>query len=171
MYKKRAEYIGRIGYPLVRIQSVTSNDVRKSFELLADAYCAPKIFVNLPAYSRLLVTKVTEVMACGTFLLTPRLDHPTAQRNMLPFENGRHLVYYDPEAPENLAAIIRHYLANPKEREAIAAAGQVEVVENHAMHLPLMKIIQDAEMSAAATAAAAEIDPWEAAISVMSGAQ
>ena len=167
MYKKRVEYIARIKFPLTRIQSVSSNDVRKSFELLSEAYASTKIFVNLPAYSRLLVTKVTEVMATGTFLMTPRLDHPSAVRNMLPFEDGRHLVYYDPEAPEQLAALIRHYLDNPDERQAIADAGRAEVVENHDMRLPLMKIIRDAETSAPQEA----VDPWEAAIGMMSSAQ
>ena len=166
MYQKRVEYIARIKYPLTRIQSVSSNDVRKSFELLSEAYGSTKIFVNLPAYSRLLVTKVTEVMASGTFLMTPRLDHPSAERNMLPFQSGRHLVYFDPEAPEELADLIRYYLENPLERQAIADAGRAEVVENHAMQLPLLKIIRDAEASAPAEA----VDPWEAAISMMSSA-
>ena len=113
MYQKRAEYVGRIGYPLVRMQSVSSPNVRTSFDLLADAYCSTKIFVNLPALSRLLVTKVTEVMACGTFLLTPRLDHHSAYRNMEPFEHGKHLVYYNPDDPEEIARLVNYYLANP----------------------------------------------------------
>ena len=70
MYRKRAEYIGNVGYPIVHIQSVSSSNVRTSFDLLVDAYCSTKIFVNLPGLSRLLVRKITKVMACGTFPLT-----------------------------------------------------------------------------------------------------
>ena len=161
MYQKRAEYVGRIGYPLVRMQSVSSPNVRTSFDLLADAYCSTKIFVNLPALSRLLVTKVTEVMACGTFLLTPRLDHHSAYRNMEPFEHGKHLVYYNPDDPEEIARLVNYYLANPSERDAIAAAGRAEVVQNYPMRLPLRKILDDAESGANAISD----DPWEAAIS------
>ena len=172
MYPKRAEYVGRIGYPLVRMQSVASPNPRTSFELLANAYCATKIFVNLPALSRLLVTKVTEVMACGTFLLTPRLDHPSALRNMDLFEHRKHLVYYDPNDPEEIGRLVTYYLANPSEREAIAAAGRDEVVANYPMQLPLRKIVHDAEklpssVSVASAPNAADLDPWEAAISKM----
>ena len=59
-----------VGYPIVHIQSVSSSNVRTSFDLLVDAYCSTKIFVNLPGLSRLLVRKITKVMACGTFPLT-----------------------------------------------------------------------------------------------------
>ena len=163
MYKKRAEYIASMGFPLARMQPVSSPDVRASFELLADAYCSTKIFVNLPALSRLLVTKVTEVMACGTLLLTPLLDHPSGYRNMDIFENRKHLVYYDPAAPQDIAKLVGHYLANPDERAVIAAAGRAEVLRKHAMHIPLQKILDDAARSLAPV----EIDPWEAAIGKM----
>ena len=148
MYRKRAEYIGKVGYPIVHMQSVSSPHVRTSFDLLADAYCSTKIFVNLPALSRLLVTKVTEVMACGTFLLTPRLDHPSAYRNMEPSEHRKHLVYYDPDDPGEIGRLVNYYLANPAERDAIAAAGRAEVIKNHAMRLPLRNILDDAESGA-----------------------
>jgi hypothetical protein len=169
MYRKRAEYLARIGYSLARIQSVSSPDVRKSFELLADAYCSTRIFVNLPAYSRLLVTKVVEVMACGTFLLTPRLDHPSAYRNMAPFQDCKHLVYYDPHDPEEIARLVYYYLENSSEREAIAAAGRDEVIKNHSMRTPLRKMITDAESGAMMPAASD--DPWEAAISKLAHRQ
>jgi hypothetical protein len=168
IYPKRAQYLARIPYKLQRIQSVSSPDVRRSFELLADAYGSTKIFVNLPALSRLLVTKVSEVMACGTFLLTPRLDHPSALRNMAPFEDRRHLVYYDPNRPEEIADLVTYYLAHPEEREAIAAAGRAEILKNHAMRLPLQKILDDAQSGAGTSpqAVPGEID-WAAAISKM----
>ena len=162
MYPKRAEFMARIGYSLARIQSVSSPDVRKSFELLANAYCSTRIFVNLPAYSRLLVTKVTEVMACGTFLLTPRLDHPSAYRNMAPFENGKHLVYYDAGDPQEIAKLVYYYIENSSELEAIAAAGRDEVLKSHSMVVPLRKILSDAESGGDLVASD---DPWEAAIS------
>ena len=50
---------------------------------------------------------------------------------------------------------------NPAERDAIAAAGRAHVTKNHAMRLPLRKILDDAESGAHA----ASSDPWEAAIS------
>lgn len=164
IYQKRAEYIARIGFPLACIRSVSSAVPRKSFEMLADAYCSMKIFVNLPAYSRLLVTKVTEIMACGTFLLTPRLDHPSGMRNMDLFQSGKHLVYYNPDDPAEIGRLIRYYLDHPEERAQIAANGRDEVVRKHSMRIPLQKIIDDAKGAAAKSP---EMDFWESALGGM----
>lgn len=146
IYKKRADYIGRMGFNLDLLRPVSSDNARTSFGLLADAYCSAKIFVNLPAYSRLLVTKVTEVMACGTLLLTPRLDHPSAQENMKPLEHGKHLLYYDPNRPEEIAQTVNYYLARPAEREALAKRGHDEVHEKHSLKLRLQEILDDADL-------------------------
>ncbi|MBX9709512.1 MAG: glycosyltransferase [Xanthobacteraceae bacterium] len=144
LYPKREQYLSRVGFPLQRMQSVSSPDTRKSFELLAEAYRSTKIFVNLPALSRLLVGKVFEVMASGTFLLTPRLDHPSALANMSLFESGKHLVYYDPEKPEEIGRLVKYYLDHPEERRAIAQAGHDEVHKHHTLRLRLQKILDDA---------------------------
>ena len=129
MYRKRAEYIGNVGYPFVHIQSVSSSNVRTSFDLLVDAYCSTKIFVNLPGLSRLLVRKITEVMACGTFPLTSSSRSSSAYRNMEPSEHRKHIVYYDPDDPGEIGRQVTYYLANPAERDAIAAAGRAEVIK------------------------------------------
>jgi spore maturation protein CgeB len=81
---------------------------------------------------------------------------------MEPFEDRKHLVYYNPDDPEEIARLVNYYLANPTERDAIAAAGRAEVLQKHAMRLPMRKILDDAEKSGTT---AADIDPWEAAIS------
>jgi hypothetical protein len=145
MYPKRVEYIARVGLPIVHLETVAGADARSSFELLADAYASTRIFVNLPALSRLLVTKVTEVMACGSMLLTPSLDHPSAQANMDVFHSGEHLVYYDPQRPEQIGELIHHFLANPAERQAIADRGHDEVHARHTLQARLRVIIEAAE--------------------------
>jgi spore maturation protein CgeB len=145
LYPKRVEYLQRIGVPLARMAPVSDPDPVRSFARLAEAYGSTRIFVNLPAYSRLLVTKVTEVMACGTMLVTPAMDHPSALANMAQFADGRHLVYYPPDRPGALAEILAHYLHTPTEREAIAAAGREEVVRAHSLRARLERMLSDAE--------------------------
>lgn len=145
LYPKRVEYLRRIGFPLARMAPVSAPDPIRSFARLAEAYGSTRIFVNLPAYSRLLVTKVTEVMACGTMLVTPAMDHPSGLANMAQFEDGRHLVYYPPDRPAALAEILAHYLNTPAEREAIAAAGRAEVVRAHSLRARLERMLSEAE--------------------------
>ena len=145
LYPKRVEFLERLGMPLDRMAPVADPDPIRSFALLAEAYRSTRIFVNLPAYSRLLVTKVPEVMACGTLLLTPAMDHPSALANMAQFEDGRHLVYYPPDRPEVLAGLIAHYRHAAAERAAIAAAGRAEVVRAHSLRARLERLLADAE--------------------------
>jgi len=143
LYAKRAEYVRRINANIIHIQSVDDPDKRRSAELLAYACSTPKIFVNLPSLSRLMVTKVTEVMACGTFLLTPKIDHPSALQNMEPFVDRRHLAYYDPEKPEQIGELIAYYLAHEDQRNAIAAAGLAEVRQRHTFLQRVQRILSD----------------------------
>ena len=147
MYPKRVEYVKRINYPITYINSVSDPDYLKSFGLLADAYSSVRIFVNFPALSRLLVTKVTEVMACKAMLITPRPDHASAQRNLEQFEDGKHLVYYDPEHPESLKTLISHYQNHPEEVERIAEAGYQKIRMEDSLKARLQKVIGDVEFS------------------------
>ena len=143
LYPKRIEYLKRIDYRLTYIQSVSDRDPVKSFQRLADAYSSTKIFVNLPALSRLLVTKVSEVMACGTMLITPKIDHPSGIRNMSLFEHEKHLVYYSPERPEEIAQFVRYYLAHDHEREAIAESGYEAILGTHQLESRLQTILDE----------------------------
>lgn len=144
IYPKRAEYIQKIGFLIDIIPPIHAEHPVESFHRLAQAYNSTKLFVNMPAYSRLLVTKVTEVMACGTMLVQPALDHPSGIRNMDQFVDGKHLIYYDQSRPHELAAILKYFLHHPEERDAIAAAGLEEVRRAHTMKHVVTRLISDA---------------------------
>ena len=144
LYPKRAEYLARLEFPLERIAPAVCEDILRSLEMLADAYCSTQILVNLPSYSRLLVTKVTEVMACRTMIITPQIDNPSGAANLRQFEDGRHLVYYDPSRPKDIGDIVRHYAARPAECREIAQAGWAEIARGHSLRSRLEKIISDA---------------------------
>jgi FkbM family methyltransferase len=143
MYQKRSDFIKRINCQIKRLETVTDPDLVKSFTKLAEAYNSTKIFVNLPTLSRLLVTKVTEVMACRTMLITPHIDHFSGTRNEDIFQDRKHLVYYDSSNPNNLSKKIEYYLKNPEEREFIAENGYQEVKKNYSLENQLSRIIDD----------------------------
>ena len=143
LYSKRAEYLARLEFPLERIAPAVCEDILRSLEMLADAYCSTQIFVNLPSYSRLLVTKVTEVMACRTMIITPQIDNPSGAANLRQFEDGRHLVYYDPSRPKDIGDIVG--ITPPTGRmPRIAQAGWAEIARGHSLRSRLEKIISDA---------------------------
>ncbi len=68
--------------------------------------------------------RVFEVLSCGTFLLTDRIDNGLEDI----FIDKKHLVQYDMDSMEEL---ISYYLENDKERNKIAEAGHNEVLEKH----------------------------------------
>ena len=146
LYPKRMEYARCITFPISLMPPVHDNDPIKSFQMLAAAYNSAKIFVNMPAYSRLLVTKVSEVIACRTMVVTPFIDHLSALQNMTQFEDGKHLVYYDQNKPGELADVLNYYLNHPEEREEIAQAGWEEVVKGHTLDQRVAKLVRDAEV-------------------------
>ena len=90
------------------------------------------------------MTKVTEVMACGTMLVTPRIDHASGRANMLQFEDGKHLVYYDQDKPRELYALLDYYLHHPSELDAIATAGCTEVQRAHTLTHRVDRMVSDA---------------------------
>lgn len=145
LYPKRVEYIRSTGFPISIMPAVHDPHPVRSTLLLAEAYRSTNIFVNLPAYSRLLVTKVTEVLACRTMLVTPAIDHPSGWKNMQQFEDGKHLVFYDQNRPTELAKILGYYTQHPAEREAIAEAGWAEVMQRHTMQHRIARMVADAE--------------------------
>lgn len=152
IYDKRGRFLQALSqhhHPPIRCGQVSINDLsgfcaEESARRLADNYRRVKVFFNLPAMSRLLVSKVYEVMACGTFLLTPQLpaDH-SIDKNQEVFESGRHLVYYRSSNLPYVAQLLRDWSSDEKaeEREKIAATGCREVHEKHSLEKRLEVIL------------------------------
>jgi spore maturation protein CgeB len=85
----------------------------------AKAIAAAKI--NLGLLSRLAADAITqrsvELPACGAFMLAERTPEHLAH-----FAEGREAAFFD--GPDELCALVRHYLARDDERARIAAAGR-----------------------------------------------
>jgi hypothetical protein len=151
LYQKRQIYLKALAQhqiPDIRVSRVMGHtdlwgyDFEGAASLLASNYRAVKVFFNLPAMSRLLVSKVFEVMACGTFLLTPQLV-PEAAKNMNLFEDGRDLVYYRASNLPRVAQLLREWSSPEKdaERQRIAEAGCRLVNEKHSLKMRLTEML------------------------------
>ncbi len=144
LYGKRMEYLARL-LPLIpeidfRAGGVAARDIggechREWAELLVRNLRQIKVHVGLPSNNaRIMVSRPFETMACGTFLLTYRTDDSL-------FRDGVHCRMYDPDHPQELAELIRYYLAHEDEREAIAQAGHAEILRNYSSSQRLGEVL------------------------------
>ena len=158
LYGKRQVFLNalrRHNIPPIRCGSVHIQDMGGyQFEESARRYAENirqiKVFLNMPALSRLIVSKVYEVLACGTFCLTPTLpDEQSTHLNMRHFESKRHLVYYSPSNLPMLAQYLREYSSPEfdKKREEIAAWGCKEVHEKHSLKIRLEEMFSAMKLS------------------------
>ena len=152
IYEKRARFLNAlkqhpippIGLKKVHIEDVYGYQHEESMRRYAEGIRCIKVFLNLPALSRLLVTKVFEVMACGTMLMTPALPgEGGVSRNMLGFETFQHLIYYRSANLPALAKMLREYSSDEfvLKRLAIAQAGMREVHAKHRLDQRLSDIL------------------------------
>lgn len=121
VYGKRQEFLQRLTPHLkginftvgsVAIQDLSGIDAKKTVELYAENIRQAKVFVNLPHLSQLAVTKIWEVLACGTYLLTPTVPD---MRNFPNFYGSGE--FYDPDNPAQLAKMIREAVKNEESSE------------------------------------------------------
>lgn len=93
----------------------------------APVYAASKVVVNQTVAGDLNM-RVFEAMACGALLVTEHTGNGLLEL----FADRRHLVTYPRgAAPSDIAVLVRRYLADEQEREAIAAAGMAQVRAHH----------------------------------------
>lgn len=128
------------GWPVV-VMDISGIRTRETTELLAKNYRQIKLFFCLPPRSHLLVCKLFEVMACGTFVMYPRMHVGGSDKNNVIFENNKHLAYYDPGYLKANAAQVRHFLEHDDEREEIARAGCELVHEKYRLDQMLDRLL------------------------------
>lgn len=127
MYGKRKDFAVKlmpmldvpITYGKVQVEDLGGVKILETAELYAQNLREIKVFLNLPTLSQLLVTKVYEVMACGTFLLSPLV-----KGEYIPGSSE----YVD---VNDCAEKAKHWLSNPTETAEMAKIG-CELV--HAKH-------------------------------------
>jgi glycosyltransferase involved in cell wall biosynthesis len=144
LYPKRIEFLNKL-LPLLSdvdfyANGVTVRDLggecqREWAELLVKNIRQIKIHVALPSNNmNMMVSRPFETLACGTFLVT----YDTKDN---PFRDRVHCRTYDPENPQELADLIRYYMAHEDEREAIARAGCEEVRTHYSLSQRLREVL------------------------------
>lgn len=150
MYPMRMDYLKRLVEHVpdkltfhcgpVVVQDLSGVKQYESTKLMAENYRQIKIFFCLPPMSKLLVAKVFDVMACGTFLMFPKLPGE-ARENCELFKDKEEIVYYEPGYMKKNAEQIVYYLAHPEEREAIAHRGYLRVMKDYTLEKLLEHVI------------------------------
>lgn len=84
-----------------------------------------KIFINSNSINNGVTMKFTEVLSCGTFLLTEKPE----DLKRYGFENETHLITF--ENLEEFKTKVKYYLKHEEVREKIALQGKEFVKENH----------------------------------------
>lgn len=130
----------RITIGNVVVKDMDGLDHKATVERLAANYRKIKLFLNLPAKSRLLVTKVYEVMACGTALMTPLLPRDSAKNTEI-FTDKKHLLYYQKNHVGGVNQILEKYVQDDIAREVIAVAGCREVHEKHSLKVRMEEML------------------------------
>lgn len=152
MYPKRAQFMEALRPHLGGVEILHCNiqvadlggvRMRDSAALYADNLRRIKVFVNLPTLCQHTVTKVYEVLACGTFLITPAIAE---YRN---FDNLQ-AHFYLPGRPDQLAESIRFCLEHEDERNEAARACCEQVHRLHRLELRC-EVLVEALMSCRTT--------------------
>lgn len=140
VYAKRREYLARLRAAGLNLDCFSCAD---SPVALGDGYRSIKVLLNLPAVSQLVVTRVTEGMACGCVVVTPELKG-TAARNMVPFKDCEHLFYYDADDLGSLA----HALALASPADHVGEAASTLIASEHSLENRMTTILRGAGVSA-----------------------
>jgi hypothetical protein len=141
LYEKRKKfleqfqlYINGIDFKVghVIVQDLDGINIQKSAELLAETYSRTKVLVNFPSLSNVLVSKVLEAAACGSYVVSARQDGVDSPASSL----------YPADAPNIAADQVRHALNCESMRQEHARKSCEYVRRNHRMELRLEKIFQ-----------------------------
>jgi hypothetical protein len=108
---------------------------------IAHLYSRAKIVVNVPVGNDLNF-RVFEALSCGALLITERANN--GQEEL--FKENEHYVAFSTE--RELSAKIGYYLANGREREEIARAGNAEVMKRHSLELRLATLLGEVSSGA-----------------------
>lgn len=163
LYPKRIQYLNALSrhdHPPIHlancvVQTIDGYDHEAATKLYVEGIRRSKVFFNLPSMSKLLVPRVTEVLACGGFLLTPMLPpEGGVGRNMALIESG--LMYYRPSNVPYVAQLLRDWSAPEKmgERDGIAMLGRGEVHQEHTLDRRLSEMFRKIGIAAKAAQAA-----------------
>lgn len=101
-----------------------------------------KILLSLPSLSPTLVSRTFESLGCGGLLLQSQI---IGEKSNQLFRDWEHLVYYNPENPDDLTEKIEYLLKNPDLAEEIADRGYNLCQEKHTIECRIKELIEWAD--------------------------
>lgn len=108
----------------------------------ADTLNKYKILLSLPSLSPTLVSRTFESLACGGLLLQSQI---IGEKSNQLFRDWEHLVYYNPENPDDLIEKIEYLLKEPDLAEEIADRGYHLCQEKHTIECRVKELIEWAD--------------------------
>jgi Glycosyl transferases group 1 len=142
MYQPRIDYLEKLAEHVpndvtfhagpVIAQDLSGVLEPESTRLLAQNYRSIKVFFCLPALDKLIVTKIFDVMGCGSFVLAPRLPGEAA-KNCEIFKADEEIAYYEQGYFAKNAEQIKYWLTHDEERERVARAGCKKVLAEYTL--------------------------------------
>jgi spore maturation protein CgeB len=158
LYQKRIAFLNALSrhdHPPIRLANVVGQDIHgydaaEWTHRYVSNLREIKVLLNLPSMSKLLVPRVYEALATGTFLMSPILaPDGGVNRNMLPFEDGE-LLWYRPSNLPRIAQLLHEWssVAKDEERRKIAAAGCAKVHKEHSLEKRLTEMLAKMKIGA-----------------------
>ena len=151
LYQKRVAFLqalGRHDHPPIKIGNAVIQDLfgyqheqsaRRYVENIRDV----KVFFALPSMSRLLVPRIFEVLACGTFLFAPLLPSDGGANQNLKLLDEIGIPWYRPSNLPHVAQMLHEWISpeKSKQRQEIAARGCEIVRREHTLEKRLAEML------------------------------
>lgn len=102
---------------------------QKAFDLWLDGLRAGSAVVNLPQFGQIYASRVIEGMAAGRVVISWEIPNRPAMKKL--FEDGREILLYNPEDPQQLADHIHHVQLDPKFARRVAARALDKLRDRH----------------------------------------
>lgn len=148
LYPKRIAFLtalGRHDHPPIRIGNVVIQDLHgygheESTQRYVQNLREVKVLFALPSMSRLIVPRIYEAMACGTFVYAPMLaPDGGASRNMIGLED---VVFYRPSNLPLIAQSLHKWISPEQEQERQGIArGLAEKAESYSIEKRLTEML------------------------------
>ncbi|MEZ2320221.1 MAG: glycosyltransferase [Microcoleus sp.] len=114
----------------------------KAVQSYANKLSSYKFLLNLPSISLTMTSRTLEILGCGGLAI--HYDVIGEKCKEL-FRDWEHLVYYNPENPDDLIEKIEYLLKNPDLAEEIADRGYQLCQEKHTIECRVQELIEWAE--------------------------
>jgi glycosyltransferase involved in cell wall biosynthesis/SAM-dependent methyltransferase len=114
----------------------------KAVQSYANELSSYKFLLHLPSISLTMTSRTIEILGCGGLAIHYDV---IGEKSKDLFRDWEHLVYYNPENPDDLIEKIEYLLKNPDLAEDIAARGYQLCQEKHTIECRIQELVEWAD--------------------------